>query len=45
MEARENRRELEHVMDAAIDAVMQESDQQHVAESPALEKKRGQERE
>ena len=44
MEVRENRRELEHVMDAAIDAVMQESDQQPVAESPALEKKRDHER-
>ena len=42
---RENRRELEQVMDAAIDGVMQESDQQPVAESPALEKKRDQERE
>ena len=45
MEVRENRRELEQVMDAAIDAVMQEPDQQPVAESPALEKKRNQERE
>ena len=45
MEVWENRRELEHVMDAAIDAVMQESDQQPVSESPALEKKRDQERE
>jgi len=45
MEVRENRHELEQVMDAAIDAVMQESDQQPVVESPALEKKRNQERE
>lgn len=44
MEVRENRRELEQVMDAAIDAVTQGADQQPVAESPALEKKRDQER-
>ena len=45
MEVRENRRELEQVMDAAIDAVTQETDvQQPVAESPAQEKKHNQER-
>ena len=46
MEVRENRRELEQVMDAAIEAVTQEADeQQPVMESPVLEKKRNQERE
>ena len=45
MEVRENRRELEQVMDAAIDAVTQEADEQQlVTESPAQEKKRDQER-
>ena len=45
MEVRENRRELEQVMDAAIDAVTQEDDeQQPVAKSPVLEKKYDQER-
>ena len=45
MEVRENRRELEQVMDAAIDAVTQETDEQQlVTESPAQEKKRDQER-
>ena len=45
MEVRENRRELERVMDAAIDAVTQETDEQQlVTESPAQEKKRDQER-
>ena len=45
MEVRENRRELEQVMDAAIDAVTQEADkEQSVAKSPALEKKHDQER-
>ena len=34
----------DNTLDAAIDAVMQESDQQPVAESPAQEKKRDQER-
>ena len=45
MEVRENRRELEQVMDAAIDAVIQEPDQQPVAERSMLEKKHDQERE
>ena len=45
MEVRENRRELEQVMDAAIDAVTQEADEQEaVMESPVLEKKHNQER-
>ena len=45
MEVRENRRELEQVMNAAIDAVTQEDDeQQPVAKSPVLEKKYDQER-
>ena len=45
MEVRENRRELEQVMDAAIDAVTQEAvEQQPVAESPTQEKKHNQER-
>ena len=45
MEARENRRELEQVMDAAIEAVTQETDEQPpVVESPAQEKKLDRER-
>ncbi len=45
MEVRENRRELEQVMDAAIEAVTQETDEQPpVVESPAQEKKLDQER-
>ena len=45
MEVRENRRELERVMDAAIEAVTQETDeQQPVTESPVQEKKHDQER-
>ena len=44
IEVRENRRELEQVMDAAIEAVTQDHDQQPTAESPALEKKHDQER-
>ena len=45
MEVRENRRELERVMDAAIDAVTQEPGaQQPVVERPVQEKKPGQER-
>ena len=44
MEVRENRRELEQVMDSAIEAATQETDkQQLVAESPVQEKKRDQE--
>ena len=44
MEVRENRRELEQVMDSAIEAVTQETDEQQlVAESPVQEKKRDQE--
>ena len=44
MEVRDNQRELEQVMDAAIDAVTQDSNKQPVAERTALEKKRDQER-
>ena len=45
MEVRENRRELEQVMDAAIDAVTQETDEQRsVAESQVQDKQRDQER-
>ena len=44
MEARENRRELERVMDAAIEALTQDPNQQPVAERTALEKKHDQER-
>ena len=45
MEVRENRRELEQVMDAAIEAVTQETDEQQPAlESSMQEKKRDQER-
>ena len=45
MEVRENRRELEQVMDAAIDAVTQETDeQQPAAKRPVLEKKHDQAR-
>lgn len=44
LEVRENRRELEQAMDAAIEAVTRDPDQQSVVESPALEKKHDQER-
>ena len=45
LEARENRRELEQVMDAAIEVVMQETDEQlPVVESPLREKKHDKER-
>ena len=44
MEVRENRRELEQVMDAAIEAVTQDSNKQPMAERTTLEKKRDQER-
>ena len=44
LEVRENRRELEQAMDAAIEAVTRDPDQQPVVESPALEKKHDQER-
>ena len=44
MEVRENRRELEQVMDAAIEAVTQEADEEPVAKSQVQEKKRDQER-
>ena len=44
MEVRENRRELEQVMDAAIEAVTKETDEQPVAESPVTEKEHDQER-
>lgn len=44
LEVRENRRELEQAMDAAIEAVTRDPDQQSVVESPALEKKHDQKR-
>ena len=45
MEVLENRRELEQVMDAAIETVTQDTDEQPpVVESPAQEKKLDQER-
>ena len=45
MEVRENPREMEQVMDAAIEAVTQETDvQPPVVESPVQEKKIDQER-
>ena len=45
MEVRENRREPEQIMDAAIDAVTQETDEQlPEVESPVQEKKHDQER-
>ena len=43
MEARENRRELEQVMDAAIEAVTQGADEQHPVQD-ASKQKHGQER-
>ena len=43
MEVRENRRELEHVMDAAIDAVTQETDEQQPVQDVSKQK-HGQER-
>ncbi len=45
MEVQKNLRELEQVMDAAIEAVTQETDEQQPGlESPVQEKKPGQER-